>query len=162
MNCTSLEPWDETQVYDPSNSIIRVTYNGIVYQGVYWTQGEVPDLGGGWSFYSVCATLNELPTINSSFVDTVIIQSNLTPISIDADILDERFTPTHGTKEPNGPDIEQVKAAIDTVMATGKVAVAAVVSVYGEGEGKEIMVESGMELIRGCLASWRTYGGQFR
>lgn len=83
-------------------------------------------------------------------------------LHIDADILDERFTPTHGTKEPNGPDIGQVKAAIDTVMATGKVAVAAVVSVYGEGEGKEVMIESGMELIRGCLASWNEHGGAFR
>lgn len=80
-------------------------------------------------------------------------------LHIDSDILDERYTPNHGTKEPNGPDMVQVKDAIDLVMATGKVAVAAVVSVYGEGEGSEIMVESGIELIRGCLGSWQTHGG---
>ena len=78
---------------------------------------------------------------------------------IDSDILDERFVPNHGTKEPDGPDMAQVKAAIDTVMATGKVAVYAVVSVYGAGEGYEISQASGIELIRHGLVSWQKYGG---
>ena len=77
---------------------------------------------------------------------------------IDADILDESYTPNHKTKEPGGPDLEQVKAAIDTVMATGKVAVYAVVSVYGEGEGADVMIESGMELIQAGLKAWKKYG----
>jgi arginase len=77
---------------------------------------------------------------------------------IDSDILDERYTPNHGTKEPTGPDMDQVTAAIDTVMATGKVAAYAVVSVYGEGEGAEVMIESGMALIRSGLESWKKYG----
>lgn len=79
-------------------------------------------------------------------------------LHIDSDILDERYVPNHGTKEPNGPDMGQVLAAIETVMGTGKVAVTAVVSVYGEGEGSETTVASGIELIRGCLDSWRRYG----
>ena len=79
-------------------------------------------------------------------------------LHIDSDILDERYVPNHGTKEPNGPDMAQVLAAVDTVMATGKVAVTAVVSVYGEGEGSETTVASGVELIRGCLDAWRQYG----
>ena len=29
-------------------------------------------------------------------------------LHIDADILDEAFVPDHGTREPNGPDIDQV------------------------------------------------------
>lgn len=92
-------------------------------------------------------------------VDQLAARCDLLYLHIDSDILDERYTPNHSTKEPDGPDMDQVKAAIDTVMATGKVAVAAVVSVYGEGEGSEIMVESGIELIRGCLTSWQTHGG---
>ena len=79
-------------------------------------------------------------------------------LHIDSDILDERYVPNHGTKEPNGPDMAQVLAAVDTVMATGKVAVTAVVSVYGEGEGSETTVASGIELICGCLAAWRRHG----
>jgi arginase len=79
-------------------------------------------------------------------------------LHIDSDILDEAYTPNHKTKEPNGPDMEQVRAAIDTVMSTGKVAAYAVVSVYGEGEGSDVMINSGMELIRNGLLSWQRYG----
>lgn len=79
-------------------------------------------------------------------------------LHIDSDILDERYVPNHGTREPNGPDMAQVLAAVDTVMATGKVAVFAVVSVYGEGEGSEQSVASGIELIRGGLQAWQKYG----
>lgn len=79
-------------------------------------------------------------------------------LHIDSDILDERYVPNHGTREPNGPDMAQVLAAVDTVMATGKVAVYAVVSIYGEGEGSTRSVASGIELIQGGLATWQKYG----
>ena len=79
-------------------------------------------------------------------------------LHIDSDILDERYVPNHGTKEPNGPDMQQVAAAIETVMATGKVAALAVVSVYGEGEGSQVSVASGIELIKAGLQSWRRHG----
>jgi len=95
----------------------------------------------------------------STAVNDLAARCDLLYLHIDSDILDERYTPNHGTKEPNGPEMAQVRAAIDMVMATGKVAVAAVVSVYGEGEGSDVMVESGIELIRGCLTSWKNHGG---
>jgi arginase len=79
-------------------------------------------------------------------------------LHIDSDILDQAYVPNHGTREPDGPDMAQVLAAVETVMATGKVVALAVVSVYGEGEGSEISVASGKELIRGSLAVWRRYG----
>ena len=79
-------------------------------------------------------------------------------LHIDSDILDESLVPNHGTREPNGPSMEQVHAAIDTVMATGKVAAFAVVSVYGEGEGSAVSVASGIELIGGGLQSWHRHG----
>jgi len=91
-------------------------------------------------------------------VDTLTAEVDLIYFHIDSDILDETYTPNHGTKEPNGPDMDQVKTAIDAVMATGKVAAFAVVSVSGEGEGAEIMVEAGKELIRSGLAAWKKYG----
>ncbi len=77
---------------------------------------------------------------------------------IDSDILDETLVPNHGTREPNGPNMAQVQDAIDTVMATGKVAAYAVVSVYGSGEGRERSVESGIELVESGLKSWVKYG----
>jgi arginase len=79
-------------------------------------------------------------------------------LHIDSDILDETYTPNHRTNEPNGPDMDQVISAIDTVMATGKVAVFVVVSVYGEGEGSDVMIESGIELIRDGLEKWQRHG----
>ena len=91
-------------------------------------------------------------------VDTLAEKVDLIYLHIDSDILDERYTTNHSTREPNGPNMDQVKAAIETVMATGKVAVYAVVSVSGDGEGAEIMVESGMELIQAGLETWKKYG----
>ncbi len=79
-------------------------------------------------------------------------------LHIDADILDESFVPNHGTREPSGPDMKQVQAAIETVMATQKVVAFAVVSVYGEGEGSEVSVASGKQLIAAGLEMWRRYG----
>lgn len=79
-------------------------------------------------------------------------------LHIDSDILDAAYVPNHRTREPNGPDMAQVRAAIETVMATGKVAVLAIVSVYGEGEGSQVSVASGVELIRSGLESWKRYG----
>jgi len=79
-------------------------------------------------------------------------------LHVDADILDESYVPNHGTREPNGADMEQVLAAINTVMSTGKVAAFALVSIYGEGEGSQVSIASGIEMIRGGLQSWRRYG----
>ena len=79
-------------------------------------------------------------------------------LHVDSDILDERYVPNHHTREPNGPSMEQVLAAVETVMATGKVATYAIVSVWTDGEGGETAVASGVELLRGGLESWRRYG----
>jgi len=79
-------------------------------------------------------------------------------LHIDSDILDERYVPNHGTKEPNGPDMQQVLAAVDTVMATGKVVTYAVVSVWANGEGGDIALASGTELVTAGLATWQRHG----
>ncbi|MFT5193947.1 MAG: arginase [Candidatus Promineifilaceae bacterium] len=79
-------------------------------------------------------------------------------LHIDSDILDERYVPNHGTVEPNGPSMDEVMAALDVVMETGKVAVLALVSVYGEGEGADISIASGIEVLERGLASWNAEG----
>ena len=79
-------------------------------------------------------------------------------LHIDADILDERYVPNHGTKEPNGPSMEQVLAAVDTVMATGKVVVFALVSIWADGDGGDIALASGIELLRGSMETWQRRG----
>jgi arginase len=96
----------------------------------------------------------DLPDCVAALAD----RCDLLYLHIDSDILDESLVPNHRTREPNGPSMQQVHAAIDIVMATGKVAALAVVSVYGEGAGSEVSIASGIELIRGGLQSWRRYG----
>ena len=91
-------------------------------------------------------------------VEDLASRCDLLYLHIDSDILDEAFVPNHGTREPDGPDMQQVKDAIETVMATGKVVAYAVVSVYAEGEGSETSVASGIELLRGGLESWGRHG----
>lgn len=91
-------------------------------------------------------------------IDDLAAKCDVLYLHIDSDILDESLTPNHGTKEPNGPDMAQVLAAVDAMMATGKVAVFAVVSVWANGEGGDVMLRSGTELVRGGLESWRRHG----
>ncbi|MFC2079213.1 arginase family protein [Candidatus Bipolaricaulota bacterium] len=79
-------------------------------------------------------------------------------LHIDADILDKSLVPSHGTKEPGGPDIGQTVAAIDTVMATRKVIALALVSIYNQGDDGATSVKSGIELLRGGLHSWSNHG----
>jgi len=76
-------------------------------------------------------------------------------LHIDADILDEAFVPDHGTREPNGPDIDQVLEAVATVMHTGKVQAYAVVSIYAGGSHRARDVASGIALIQGGLRAWK-------
>lgn len=91
-------------------------------------------------------------------VDELAAKCDVLYLHIDSDILDESLTPNHRTKEPNGPDMAQVLAAVDAIMATGKVAVYAVVSVWASGEGGDVMLRSGTELVRGGLEIWRQHG----
>jgi arginase family enzyme len=79
-------------------------------------------------------------------------------LHVDADILDQAYMPHHRTKEPGGPDMDQVLGAIDCVMATGKVVAYAVVSVSFQTQGNAIDLASGVELVRGGLVSWRRHG----
>jgi arginase len=75
-------------------------------------------------------------------------------LPIDADILDEAFVPDHGTREPEGPDMEQVRDAIAAVMKTGKVQAYAVVSIYAGGVNRARCC-LGVALIQVGLQSWR-------
>ena len=91
-------------------------------------------------------------------IEALAAQCDVLYFHIDADILDERYVPNHNTKEPNGPGMAQVQAAMTTVFATCKVGVFAVVSVAADGEGSAQALASGCELIRHGLATWQRYG----
>jgi arginase len=94
----------------------------------------------------------------SQALNDLAARCDLLYLHIDSDILDEAYVPNHNTKEPYGPNMAQVQAAIELVMATGKVAALAVVSVNADGAGAEIALASGVALIGTGLAGWQRYG----
>ena len=76
-------------------------------------------------------------------------------LHVDSDVLDQRFVPNHPTVESGGPNITQTLAAIDRVMATGKVAAFGLVAVWIHGEGGEQSLASASQLLDGAVRSWR-------
>jgi arginase len=85
-------------------------------------------------------------------------RTDLIYLHIDADILDETMVPAHRTREPRGPGMKELSVAVDAVMATGKVAAYAVVSVCGSPEENEVDMASGTALVRAGLESWARHG----
>lgn len=79
-------------------------------------------------------------------------------LHVDIDLLDESLVPGHRSATAGGPCVEDVLSAVDVIMSTGKVAAFAVVSTSAAGEGGDVTVTSGMELVRGGLRSWRAHG----
>lgn len=75
-------------------------------------------------------------------------------LHIDSDILDASLTPNHGTKEPGGPDVAETVAALQTVLATGKVVALGLVSVNSAGEGGDVSLRTALEMLRGGLENW--------
>jgi arginase len=79
-------------------------------------------------------------------------------LHVDSDVVDASLTPNHHTKEPNGIGMEDFRQAIELVMATGIVVAYAVVSVFGEGEGHDVMIATGAQMVRDGLAAWARHG----
>jgi arginase len=87
-------------------------------------------------------------------VERLARECDLLYLHIDLDVLDERFTPSHRTKEPGGPDIEETLQAIQTVLDTGKVRAVGLVSIYPAGEGGDVSLASAATLLGETLARW--------
>ena len=81
-------------------------------------------------------------------------KTDLIYLHIDLDILDAQLTPSHNTKEPNGPDIAQTLDAVQTVLDSGKVEAIGLVSVYPVGEGGDTSLASATELLREMIRQW--------
>lgn len=76
-------------------------------------------------------------------------------LHVDSDILDASLVPNHPTREPNGPSLDEVNAAIRIAMSTGKVATFAVVSVDAAGEDGAVSVRHATAMIDAGLEAWR-------
>jgi arginase len=75
-------------------------------------------------------------------------------LHVDADILDESLQPNHPTAEPGGPDVDATTQVIERAMATGKIRAFGVVSINPTGEGGEISLRSGLDLVRNGVKAW--------
>ncbi len=82
-------------------------------------------------------------------------ETDLIYLHVDLDVLDERLTPTHRTKEPGGMALDEALAAIETVLATGKVEALGLVAVFSAAPGGETTLASATALLEGALARWR-------
>jgi arginase len=103
------------------------------------------------------AVVVDLPGLGHA-VDELAARVDMIYLHIDADILDEAYVPSHRTREPGGPSMAEVSAAIEMVMATSKVVAYAVVSVYFGGQDAEVDLASGVSLVRAGLRSWQQHG----
>lgn len=77
-------------------------------------------------------------------------------LHIDGDVMDKSLVPHHILAEP-GPDLAQMRAAIDTIMATGKVAATALTSICCSTVD-DIDPRSGASVLRDLMNGWKAYG----
>ena len=76
-------------------------------------------------------------------------------LHVDLDILDPRFVPSASTPSANGLTIEELVAAMGTVLGTGKVAAVAISSLNpGAGARGQRSVLSAMNMIEAVLPAW--------
>ncbi len=75
-------------------------------------------------------------------------------IHIDADILDVSLQPNHPTAEPDGLDLEETLAVVQTAVTSQKVVALGLVSVSPDGPEGQTSLRSGMDLLAGSLQRW--------
>jgi arginase len=90
-------------------------------------------------------------------VDRLARRCTLLYLHVDLDVLDPRFVPSASTPSANGVSIEELTAAMTTVMRTGTVAAVTISSLNpGAGARGERSVASAMKAITGALPAWST------
>jgi arginase len=88
-------------------------------------------------------------------VDLLARRCALLYLHVDLDVLDPRFVPSASTPSANGVSIEELVAAMATVLRTGQVAAVAISSLNpGAGVRGERSVTSAMKAIVGALPAW--------
>src|SRR5829696_5837710 len=90
-------------------------------------------------------------------IDRLARRCPLLYLHVDLDVLDPRFVPSASTPSANGLSIEELVAAMATVLQSGKVAAVTISSLNpGAGARGERSVASAMKTIEGALPAWST------
>lgn len=84
-------------------------------------------------------------------IDRLVSEVDLLYVHVDADILDESLQPNHPTAEPGGPDVQAVVSVLERAMTSGKLAAFALVSVNASGEGSDVALASGADVLVGAM-----------
>jgi arginase len=87
-------------------------------------------------------------------VDRLASETDLLYVHIDLDVLDPALVPAHYAKEPGGPSVEQVVAALDRIFATGRVGAFALVSLYAVAPEGGKSIAAALAILHPALARW--------
>jgi arginase len=87
-------------------------------------------------------------------IDRLASENDFIYVHIDLDVLDETLVPSHLSRTPNGPDVDQTLIAVRKALDSGKVDAFALVSVYSlEPRGDESLA-SATELLQKSVEYW--------
>jgi arginase len=93
-------------------------------------------------------------------IDRLAQRCTLLYLHVDLDVLDPRFVPSASTPSANGLSIEELVAAMATVLQSGKVAAVTISSLNpGAGARGQRAVASAMKAIEGALPVWSATPG---
>jgi arginase len=106
------------------------------------TDVEIARFGEGFDPEPVLAAIDRL----SGEVDHLYVH-------VDADILDSSLQPNHPTAEPDGPNVAAVNQVIAHAFGTGKVCAFAIVSINADGDGSDVALASGAEVLMAGLGN---------
>jgi arginase len=80
--------------------------------------------------------------------------TDLLYVHIDLDVLDPALVPAHYAREPGGPTVEQVIAALEPMFDTGRVGAFALVSLYAAAPEGDKSVAAALAILRPAVARW--------
>ena len=92
-------------------------------------------------------------------VERLTAETDLLYVHIDLDVLDPALVPAHFAREPGGPSVEQVVAALEPMFGTGKVGAFALVSLYAVAPEGDKSVAAAIAILRPALALWAISDG---
>ena len=80
--------------------------------------------------------------------------TDLLYVHIDLDVLDPALVPAHFAREPGGPSVEQLVAALEPIFDTGRVGAFALVSLYAAAPQGGASIAAAIAILRPALARW--------
>jgi len=81
-------------------------------------------------------------------------ETDLLYVHIDLDVLDPALVPAHYAREPGGPGVEEILAALAPIFETGRVGAFALVSLYAVAPEGAKSVAAATAILRPALARW--------